>query len=181
MAFVQPKTQKELGDWLGISDRQVRNLESGGVLPGKRGRAGYDLQENILSYIRYLQANQKKGSRTMQPGEDYDPENPDDLQGGNRADEEIRYSQLRNDKLELQVLELARKLAPVELLQEYTSKLAQAVGAILDSIPGNVKRRHPKIKANELGTIKLEVTKAMNAASKITIDLDNYQGLSEGD
>lgn len=173
--------QQEIAQWLGISDRQVRNLEKSNVLPGKRGRAGYNEKECVLAYIRYLQANQRKGKATIKEGDDYDPGNPEESGGISLASEEHRYNKLRNDKLELQINELSRKLAPVEILQEYSAKLAAAVGKILDGVPGQIKRRNPKLTTTDLNAIKTEVSKAMNAASRINIELDHYQGLSEGD
>lgn len=174
-------TQKELAVWLGVSDRQIRNLETSNVLPGKKARSGYDIQECVLAYIRYLQKNQKKGGAFVVPGEDYDPQNPEESGGINLASEDNRYAKLRNDKMELQINELARKLAPIELLQDFASKLTNAVAAVLDSIPGQVKRRNPKITSDDLMIIKKEIAKAMNAASRTEIQLDDYQGLSEID
>lgn len=47
-------TQKELAAHLDITDRQVRNLARDGVLPGTKGKGGYDLDSCRLAYIAYL-------------------------------------------------------------------------------------------------------------------------------
>ena len=172
-------TQVELAAWLGVTDRQIRNLESKGHIPGKRGRAGYDIQECVLSYIRYLQANQKKGTKVIEPGEDYDPGNPSEVNGINLAHEEARHSKLRNDKLDLQIGELERKLAAVELIALTLSTASAAAAAILDTIPGNMKRRNPRLTAKDLELAKSEIVKAMNAISRVELPADYYQGVSD--
>lgn len=174
------RSQDELSQWLGVGERQIRNLT---FLPGKQGRAGYNVQECVLTYIRHLQKNQQRGKARIDDdsGEEYDPQNPGTINGINLSNEEARKARLTNDKLELQVKELARKLAPVHLLGEFTVNLVSAVSAILDSVPGQVKRRNPKIPAKDLAVIKQEIIKAQNAASRVQINLDQYQGLSEDD
>jgi len=174
-------TQIELAEWLGVTDRQIRNLESAHHIPGKRGRAGYDIQECVLSYIRYLQGNQKKGTKVTQPGEDHDPGNPDEINGINMSHEEARHAKLRNDKLDLQIGELERKLAAVELIALTLSTASAAAAAILDTIPGNMKRRNPRLKAKDLELAKSEIVKAMNAISRIELPDNYYKGLSGSD
>jgi phage terminase Nu1 subunit (DNA packaging protein) len=172
-------TQIELSTWLGVTDRQIRNLESAGNIPGKRGRAGYDIQECVLSYIRYLQGNQKKGTKTLDPGTEYDPTDPDEINGINIGFEEARHSKLRNDKLDLQIGELERKLAAIELIALTLATASAAAAAILDTIPGNLKRRNPKLTAKDLELAKSEIVKAMNAIARTELPTDYYKGLSD--
>lgn len=68
-------TQKELAAHLDITDRQVRNLAKDGVLPGSKGKGGYDLDTCRLAYIAYLRGLATKQVKA-EPGEDdgYDSE-----------------------------------------------------------------------------------------------------------
>lgn len=68
-------TQKELAEYLDLSDRQIRNLARDGVLPGTKGKGGYDLGACRLAYIRYLRGLATKQIKA-ETGEDeaYDSE-----------------------------------------------------------------------------------------------------------
>lgn len=46
-------TAAEVADWLGMSDRRVKDLRASGVLPGDAG-APYDLRECVRAYCRHI-------------------------------------------------------------------------------------------------------------------------------
>lgn len=152
-------TQKKLAEHLDLSDRQIRNLVSDGVLPGSKGRGGYQLDACRKAYIRYLRGLQ---NGQIKAATDVDTARMLNLEADTRL-KEIKRKQLE------------KELAPINLLEWTIGNAASQIAAILETIPGKLKRRAPRLSANELDIIKREIVKAQNIASKITVDLDGFQ------
>lgn len=70
--------------------------------------------------------------------------------------------------------QLRKELAPIALIEWTLGKVANQIGAVLDSIPLKVKKVVPRLTAVEVEHIKREVVKAQNAAARVTVDLDEY-------
>lgn len=166
VAVADQVNQRELADFLGITDRQIRNLEKAGIL-GKRGRS-YPLGECTRAYIQYVKRNASP-----------DEEGSED--GGSLSHEEYRYNKLRNDKLQLQIEELERKLGPISLLESALSDVAGQLVATLETLAGRLKKRNPNLTDADLNLVRQEVGKLRNALASTTISTDDYYGLSEGD
>lgn len=78
------------------------------------------------------------------------------------AGQEIKNAQLRNE------------LAPVAVIEWVVGKAGAQIGAVLDALPLQLKKRNPRLTATDIETIRREIVKAQNAASQITVDLDEY-------
>lgn len=75
---------------------------------------------------------------------------------------------------ELKNAQTRRELAPVDLIDWTLGRVGSQIAAILDSIPLKVKRLVPRMTATELDHIKRELSKAQNAAARVTVDLDEF-------
>ena len=90
--------------------------------------------------------------------------------------ERVRLAREQADATALKNAQARRELAPVALLAWVLGKVGGQIAAILETIPGNVKRRVPQLSAAQVELIKREVVKAQNAAARIEINLDEYEG-----
>jgi phage terminase Nu1 subunit (DNA packaging protein) len=71
--------------------------------------------------------------------------------------------------------ELAKgKTAPVEIITLVLSRIAGEASGELDSLPLNIKRRHPEIASQVIESIKRHCVKAQNAISRTGESLDNH-------
>lgn len=164
--------QQQIAEHLDLSDRQVRNLLRDGVLPGSKGPGGYSVDDCRLAYIRYLRSAQRQQTKY----------NPDDLpetpDGVEVVDLDLeRAINLRADTVlkELKAAQLRRELAPITALRQILGDAGAQISALLETIPGKVRRRVPTLSVSELEIIKREVIKAQNIAARITVKLDEYQ------
>ena len=79
----------------------------------------------------------------------------------------------RTEKLAIENAIKRKDYAKVETLEAALSKMCSQISSVLDSIPVKVKRRCPKLKANDIAVIKKEIIKCQNLASEVTIKLDS--------
>lgn len=83
---------------------------------------------------------------------------------------------------ELKNAQTRRELAPVKLIEWVIGRVGGQISAHLESVPLLVKKRAPRLSASEIEVIKREIIKAQNMASRMTLDLDEYDGRDlEGD
>lgn len=73
---------------------------------------------------------------------------------------------------ELKEQQLRGELAPVEELTRALGMLASQVSAILETIPGKLKRSLPQLTATDLDVVKREIVKCMNACADISLDIE---------
>lgn len=158
-------TQTEIAGYIGRTDRTVRELMKKGILPDKRGRNGYDLKACVLAYIQHLEQVAKGGASIGDDGEGGLSSNAD------QHDE--RWSRLRADKLEIEVLTKLAQVAPIEMILELTSAKGAQVAGILDTIPAAISRAMPELPKSRLAIITEKITEARNYATE-PIDLEPY-------
>lgn len=72
--------------------------------------------------------------------------------------------------------ETRRQLARVDLLTYALGKVCGQLVAILDALPGALKRSLPSLTASEIEIARREVAKCLNAVAEAEIDLDDYPG-----
>lgn len=89
------------------------------------------------------------------------------------ADDQRRLIQEQTVKLALANAEKRRELAPVTLLTEAAARSAKRVAAVLDGVPGAIKRRVPDIDDATLEVMRHELVKARNLAAECDIDLSD--------
>lgn len=73
---------------------------------------------------------------------------------------------------ELKEQQLRNELAPIELLSSALATLASQVSAILETIPGKLKRSLPQLTATDLDIAKREIVKCLNACADIALDIE---------
>lgn len=90
--------------------------------------------------------------------------------GMNLAAERARLAREQADKISMQNAVTRRELAPVALIEEVLAKAGARVAAILEAIPGIVRRRVPSLSAADVEVIAVEIARARNVAAAISLD-----------
>lgn len=102
----------------------------------------------------------------LQPG---DPEHEE----GSMDFERLRLTRAQADGQEIKN-EIARgKTAPVEIITLVLSRIAGEASGELDSLPLNIKRRHPELENQVIESIKRHCVKAQNAIARTSESLDH--------
>jgi phage terminase Nu1 subunit (DNA packaging protein) len=86
------------------------------------------------------------------------------------ATERARLAKEQADKIGMQNAVSRRELAPSYLLEEILAATGAKVAAILDGIPGAIRRRNQALTASDIHTISSEIAKARNLAASMTLD-----------
>ncbi|WP_286749425.1 terminase small subunit [Marinobacter sp. UBA2688] len=97
-------------------------------------------------------------------------------QSGSNSDIEAERLRLTRAQAEGQEIknELARgKTAPVEIIALVLSKIAGEASGILDSLPLDIRRRHPELQTAVIESIKRQVVKAQNAIARTDETLEH--------
>lgn len=142
-------TQAVFAAVVGVSQPAVSDLLAREVL-----RAGAPVGEWIVAYCSHL--------REMAAGRAA----AGDL---DLATERARLAKEQADRLAMQNQVTRKELAPTYLLEEILVRAGTRAGAILDTIPGMVKRRVPSLRAGDIAAIGREVAKARNIAASMTL------------
>lgn len=159
--------QKQIGDLLGISDRQVRNLQNQGVLPKAKGRDGIDPMECIHSYISY---------KSVEKPTEEEPETPTE------ESEKQREQQLKNDEREERILlnrtkrlVLEKQYAPISIITDTISMVAIALRTRVDSWLPKLKMAWPDMPPEQIEVLKRELAMALNELADVKPDLSVYE------
>ena len=111
-------TQSEVAAHLFISDRQVRNLISDGILPSSKGKGGLEVEDCRKRYIDYLRG-QKTGQ--VKAPEESDFYEDGDIIGGINVDyEDARKKQLDADTREFKLKQLRKEFRPYRSLSLFS-------------------------------------------------------------
>lgn len=122
MASVIEVTTVELAEYLGLSDRRIRQLEKEGVVvKSQRGR--YDLKASVLGYINSIRQQEKRMDASLEK-----------LKISKEATS-LQHEQLKKRRTELQVQELERKLHRAEDVEYFWNAMVLAVKSRLTAIP----------------------------------------------
>lgn len=148
-----PGTQAQFGELVGITQQAVSLLVGRQLLPD-----GASLGEWLLAYTDHL--------REMAAG-----------RGGEGslvlATERARLAREQADKVAMQNAERRKELAPAYLLEHVLAKAGSRAGRILDTIPGEIRRRCPQLTSDDIGAVTRIVVKARNIAAAMSLaDLD---------
>lgn len=152
-------TQIEIAKHLDLSDRQVRNLLSDGVLPGSKGRGGFDLDACREAYIRYLRG---LGSSQVKPETPPDEEGVDPLVEYKLLEERRGLTAAQRISQETKNEVDAKRLIPAPFITFAFAKFIPATGSIFDTVIMTLRRRHPDLTPGQLDSINRELTKARN-------------------
>lgn len=142
-------TQAEFGEMIGVSQPAVSKMLADGVLSGSAS-VGVWLRE-YSSHMREMAAGRAAAG---------------DL---DLATERAGLARAQREKIEMQNQVTRKELAPSYLLEEILAKAGTKAAAILDTIPGMIKRRVPSLTADDVAAIAREVAKARNIAASISL------------
>jgi len=157
-------TQVEVASHLDLSDRQIRNLVSDGVLPSSKGAGGLDIDACRLAYIRYLRGLANGQVRAEAPAAD----DQSDADTAKRLEQErLRLTAAQAEGQELKNDITKRKSVPTEIATFVLARLAAEIGSILDTLPLTLKRRHPDLEVRHIESVQRELAKARNRAATL--------------
>lgn len=142
-------TQAAFGQAVGISQAAVSQLVSRGVLTPEAVGSVW-----LVEYCSHLR--EQAAGRAAEGGLDL-------------ATERARVAKEQADKLAMQNAVTRKELAPTYLLEDLLAKAGAKVGAILETIPGMIKRRNAAMNAADVAAIKAEVDKARNAIAHLSL------------
>jgi len=154
-------TQKEVGEHLDLSERQIRNLIKDGVLPSSKGNGGSDLDDCRKSYIYYLRAMSKRSS---------EPEaDPDEI---DLDQERARLVKAQADMQEMKNEVMEGRYIPTDFGRDVLAKVLNQVTGILNALPLTIKRKHPQLEQRIIDSVSSEIVKHSNEAAKLDEFID---------
>ena len=159
-------TQKEISEHLDITARHFRRMVQQGIFPPSRP-GGYDLDACRLAYIRYL-----RGVASGQVKEQKEETEEDD-NGRKDYSAELEKEKWREKRRENDIAE--GLVAPVSVLTDALTKVADQVVPILDAIPLEMKRLNPKLTGHDIQTVKKAIARARNAVADVQICLEDQK------
>lgn len=95
------------------------------------------------------------------------------------AAERAALARAQRERIEMQNAVTRRELAPVARLEMALATMGRKVAAVLEAIPGDIKRRSNKLSAEDIEIITGEIVRARNVAA--TQQLDMREDASNGD
>jgi len=146
-----PTTQAIFGEIVGISQPAVSGLIQRGML-----LADAALCDWLLSYCEHLREIAAGRAST------------DD--GINLVTERALLAREQRDKIAMQNAVTRKELSPTPLLEEVLSRAAARACPLLDTIPGELRRRVAGLDADALDVVAGIVAKARNTIRSISLD-----------
>lgn len=141
-----------------LTDRRIQQLAKQGIIP-KAAQGKYPLIGVVQAYVKFLQERSLTGEVS---------ERDTDIKG------------LRSRLIEAQAIsielknEVARgEMAPVDVVNQVLSKVCAAIASEIDSIPLQVKRKHPTLETTVIESIKRHCVKALNSIARVDEILDD--------
>lgn len=151
-------TEKELSEYLGLSDRRIRQLfKQGIVVKSQRGK--YDLKASVLGYVNFLRDKDKNRDEAMEK-----------LRLTSEA-EKLTHERLKKRKTELQVLQIEKKLHAQEDVEYFWNAMVLAAKSRITAIPVKVSPILVGIEdRKEIQSIlKREISEALNEISEYDV------------
>lgn len=143
-------TQKAFSELIGVSESAVSQMLSEGLLPRDA-----TLREWCQTYCGRLREQAAGRAAVGDIG---------------LATERARLAREQADKIAMQNAVTRRELAPVHVIEQVFSRTGSRVAAILEALPGAIKRRVPALGADEIGLVQREIAQARNAIATMSID-----------
>lgn len=143
-------TQAEIAEHLDLSDRSVRELATVWAIDSRQVSLG----EWRIKYIRKLR--EEAAGRAGIGGLDL-------------VAERARLAKVQADRIEMQNAVTRKELAPAELIEEVLSRTGAKAAKLLDTIPGELKRRCPQLTADDVTAIAGTIAKVRNLAAAISL------------
>lgn len=148
--LVERPTQAEIAEHLDISERRVRELAV---------EWGVDSRSLTLSAwrLRYLRELRETAAGRATSG---------DL---DLASERARLAKEQADRIAMQNAVTRKELAPTYLIEEVLTRAGTRAAKLLDTIPGELKRRVPALTSDDVSAIQGTIAKARNQAASVTL------------
>lgn len=140
-------TQEEFAELVGISQPAVSMLAARGILA-----PGSSLGDWLLAYCEHL-----RGIAAGRGGDG----------GLELAAERAALAREQREKIAMQNAVTRRELAPARLIEEILARTASRVARVLDTIPGEVRRRLPSASADDIQAVAGIVAKARNVIAAL--------------
>lgn len=152
-------TQAEIAEHLDLSDRKVRDYIKRGVLPGSKGKGGYDTDACRLAYIRHI-----RGVASGQVSEA-----PDSL---DLNAERARKERAQAEKTEFDLAVLRRQYVHISLFEGMLERFASQAASRLDAIRSRLRVKYPDLTAAHIDGITKEIAEARNAIADLEPPFD---------
>lgn len=143
-------TQAQFGELVGISQPAVSGLVSRGVLRDGDSAAGW-----LLAYCEHL--------REIAAGRGGD-------QVGELAAERAALAREQRIKIAMQNAVTRGDLAPKRLLSDVLARALSRIARLLDTIPGELRRRSEALTADDIEAVRRVIAKVRNICAATTID-----------
>lgn len=162
-------TQSDIAALLNISDRQVRNLMSQGLIPAAKGRNGMDPLACIHAYISY-----KSQTKISNPNAEMDGEDDDE------SYEKEKRNLALEDKKESVAMKRAKRLlfeksyAPIQLIVDVLQQTGSRMNSRLDGLLPKMKSAWPDMPPEAIVVLEAEIVAAANECSDVKPDLTDY-------
>lgn len=157
----QRPSQAEIAEHLDISERRVRELATEWAIDSR----AITLGEWRLRYLRKLR-EEAAGRAAI-----------GDL---DLVTERARLAKVQADRIEMQNAITRNELAPVDQLEEVLTRTGSRVARLLDTIPGELRRRCPQLSAADIDTIAATIIQVRNIAAGLSMaDLQDDDAADE--
>lgn len=154
--------QAQIGQLIGISVRQVRNLQNNGVLPKAKGRDGLDPLSCIHAYIAY---------KSLESGKTV-----------NEIEERKKALKLKNNELEERIklnqtkrLVLEKEYAPIDAITDCVSQVATSLRTRVDSWLPRLKMANPNMTGDQIDLLKHELAILLNELTDVKPNFHDYE------
>lgn len=170
-------TQMQVAELLGVSERTVQRWD----IPAAARQGIYTYYHIRDVLVAAVERAEKRGhEQGFRAGRDAVPEDLGALLLEKEMAETLRTKE-QAENYRLKNEQLRRSLAPVEMLSWALGDLAAQISAVLEPLPGNLKRAAPKLTNAEVHIIQREIVKAQNLAAQARLDWDEYSDNSSSD
>lgn len=144
-----PMRQGQFGELVGISQQAVSTLVQRGILPD-----GASADEWLLAYCDNL--------REVAAGRGGDAQSE-------LTAERARLAREQADRIAMQNAERRGELAPANIIEQVLARVGARVGRLLETIPGELRRRMPDMTAEDVEAVTRTVNKARNLAAGMSL------------
>lgn len=162
-------TQSDIGTLLGVSDRQVRNLQQQGIIPAAKGRNGLDPLACIHAYITYKSQQKTPEEKPETPEEDPDV----------TFEQQERQLKLEEKRENIAMKRAKRVLfeksyAPIQMIVDVLQQVGSRMTSRMDGLIPKMKSAWPDMPPEAVEVLEAEIAAASNECADVQPDLTDY-------
>ena len=154
-------TQKEIAEWLGVTDRTVRTYLDQGILPQAEGKGEYNLKECRHAYYRHLISLAGAGDCEL-----------------NLTDERAKLYAARTETIEHDLSDKHDDYLPLANIKEVLTFMATESIKVFDESARAIKKECPSMKADHLEGVQDVFEQAKNRAQKMRLSESELKHLA---